>query len=160
MSNILVIIWAWLWIIFAPSSFFLEMIYFLLYVDSMGSLDDGISSVISEIIRRAASLNCTSIVLLLLQVEIPAMKRKHLTFKIVNPTINDIQWDNLNLLQIMRVITDTKVLKMNFWGTSNLSEKQVQQMFNFNVLNIWVLILVVTTIIHDSVYRIYSWQVW
>ena len=57
----------------------------------MGSLDDDISSVISEIIRRAPSLNCTSIVLLLSQVEIPAMKRKHLTFKIVNPTINDIQ---------------------------------------------------------------------
>ena len=129
------------------------MIYFLSYLDSMGSLDDDISSVISEMIRRAASLNCTYIVLLLSEAEIPAMKRKHLTFKIVNATTNDIQWDNLNVMQIVRVITDTKVLKVNFWGTSNLSE-------DFNVLNISVLILVVTTIIHDSVYRIYSWQVW
>ena len=44
--------------------------------------DDDISSVISEVIRRAASLNCKSIVLPLSQVQIPAKKRKYLTLKL------------------------------------------------------------------------------
>ena len=48
------------------------MISFLLYLDSMDSPDDDISDVISEVIKRAASLNCKSIVLSLSQVEIPA----------------------------------------------------------------------------------------
>ena len=132
------------------------MVSLLLYLDSLESPDDDISAVISEVIRRAASLNCKSIALPLSQVEIPAKKRKHLTLKIVSAITNDIQRDNLNELQIIRVITDTKVLKDEFRGTSNLSEKQVHQMFNFNVLNISVLILVVAAIMHDSVYRVYS----
>ena len=57
----------------------------------MESLDDDISAGISEVIRKAASLNCKSIVLPLSQVEIPAKKRKHLTLKIVNAITNDIQ---------------------------------------------------------------------
>ena len=57
----------------------------------MESPDDDISAVISEVIRRAASLNCKSIVLS--QVEIPAKKRKPLTLKIVNAITNDIQRD-------------------------------------------------------------------
>ena len=77
----------------------------------MGLPDDDISSVISEVIRRAASLNCKSIVLPLSQVHIPAKKRKYLTLKIVNAIINDIQRNNLNELQIISVITDTTALK-------------------------------------------------
>ena len=80
----------------------------------MGLLDDDISSVISEVIRRAASLNCKSIVLPLSQVQIPAKKRKCLTLKIVNTIINDIQRNNLNELQIISVITDTTALKGEF----------------------------------------------
>ena len=76
--------------------------------------DDDISAVISEVIRRAASLNCKSIVLPLSQVEIPAKKRKHLTLKIVRAITNDVQLDSLNELQIIRVTTDRKVLKGEF----------------------------------------------
>ena len=87
----------------------------------MESPDDDISAVISEVIRRAASLNCKSIVLS--QVEIPAKKRKPLTLKIVNAITNDIQRDNLNELQIIRVITDTKVLKDEFSRNFKLVRK-------------------------------------
>ena len=89
----------------------------------MESPDDDISAVISEVIRKAASLNCKSIVLPLSQVEIPAKKRKHLTLKIVNAITNDIQRDNLNELQIIRVITDTKALKDEFSRNFKLLRK-------------------------------------
>ena len=89
----------------------------------MESPDDDISAVISEVIRKVASLNCKSIVLPLSQVEIPAKKRKHLTLKIVNAITNDIQRDNLTELQIIRVITDTKALKNEFSRNFKLLRK-------------------------------------
>ena len=61
---------------------------FLLYLDSMDSPDDIVRI---EVIRRAASLNCKSIVLPLSQAEITAKKRKHLILKIFNAITNDIQ---------------------------------------------------------------------
>ena len=100
------------------------MISFLLYLDSVDSPNDDISDVISEVIRRAASLNCKSIVLSLSQVEIPTKKRKHLTLKIVNAITNDIQLDSLNELQIIRVITDTKVFKGEFMRNFKLVRKE------------------------------------
>ena len=100
------------------------MISFLLYLDPVDSPDDNISAVTSEVIRRAASLNCKSIVLPLSQVEIPAKKRKHLTLKIVNAITNDIQLDSLNELQIIRVITDTKVFKGEFMRNFKLVRKE------------------------------------
>ena len=81
----------------------------------MHSPDDDISAVISEVIRRAASLNCKSTVLPPSQVEIPVKKRKNLTLKIVNAITNVIQRDNnLSKLQIITVITNTRVLKGEF----------------------------------------------
>ena len=74
----------------------------------MESPDDKISSVISELIRGAASLNCKSIMLPLLPTEIPSNKKKNLKLKNLNAITNGIQQDNLNELQIIRVITDTK----------------------------------------------------
>ena len=65
------------------------MIFLLLYLNSVDS-DDDFSVVINEVIRRAASRSCKSIVLPLSQVEIPPKKRKHLTLKIVNVITNDI----------------------------------------------------------------------
>ena len=50
----------------------------------------------------------------LLEVEIDAKKRKHLTLKIVSAITNDVQLDSLNELQIIRVTTDRKVLKGEF----------------------------------------------
>ena len=90
----------------------------------MDSPDDNISAVMNEVIRRAALLNCKSIVLPLSQVEISVKKRKHLTLKIVNAIINDIQLDSLNKLQIIRVITDTKVLKGEFMRNFKFLRKQ------------------------------------
>ena len=79
----------------------------------MHSPDDDISAVISEVIRRAASLKST--VLPPSQVEIPVKKRKNLTLKIVNAITNVIQRDNnLSKLQIITVITNTRVLKGEF----------------------------------------------
>ena len=89
----------------------------------MDSPDDDISVVISEVIRRATSLNCKSIVLPLLQAEIPAKKRKHLTLKIVNAITNHIQRANLNELQIIRITTDTKVLGGEFLRNLKLVRK-------------------------------------
>ena len=124
MSNILVIICAWLWIVFAPSSFF--------------SLNDFLS-IISRIYgltrwryfcrnkwsdKKNWSLNCKSIVLPLSQVEIPAKKRKHLTLKIVSAITNDVQLDSLNELQIIRVTTDRKVLKGEFVRNFKLVRKE------------------------------------
>ena len=49
-----------------------------------------------------------------MQVEIPAKERKHLTLKVVNAITNDIQRDNHNELQIIRIITDKKFYNVNF----------------------------------------------
>lgn len=76
-----------------------------------------------EVIRRAASLNCKSIVLPLSQAEITAKKRKHLILKIFNAITNDIQRDNLSDLQAIRVITDIKVLKGEFLRNFRLVRK-------------------------------------
>ena len=81
--------------------------------------------------KKSWSINCKSIVLPLLQVEIPAKKRKHLTLKVVNAITNDIQRDNPNQLQIIRVITDKKFWNVNFWGTSNFSADVCFQCIKF-----------------------------
>ena len=57
------------------------------------------------------------------------MKMKNLTIKNDNAIINDIQRDKLNKLQIIRVITDTKILR-----------GEVQHMLNFNLLHILILL--------------------
>ena len=54
---------------------------------------------------------------------------KNLTIKNDNAIINDIQRDKLNKLQIIRVITDTKILR-----------GEVQHMLNFNLLHILILL--------------------
>ena len=124
MSNILVIVFAWLWINFAPSSCFLWNDFFFLisrfYVDLP---DDDISEGISEVLRRTTSLNCKSIVSPLSQVEIPAKKKRNQILKIVNAITNDIQQDNLNEFQIIRVITDTKFLVGEFLRNFKLVRK-------------------------------------
>ena len=85
------------------------MISFFLFLDFIESANNDTSALISEVIRRTASLNCISIVLPLSQVAIPAKKKKNLTLRIVNAIINHIQRYNLSELQTARVITDTKV---------------------------------------------------
>ena len=89
----------------------------------MDSPDDDISEVISEVLRRTTSLKCKSIVSPLSKVEIPAKKKRNQILKIVNAITNDIQQDNLNEFQIIRVITDTKFLVGEFLRNFKLVRK-------------------------------------
>lgn len=109
------------------------MICFFLFLDSMDSPDDNIGTIISEVLRRAASLSCEWIVLPLSQVDIRSKERKNLTLKSVNMIANNTQRGNLNKLQTMRVITNTNVLKDEFWRNFELKNK-FSRCINFIVL--------------------------
>ena len=100
----------------------------------MDSSEDDISTVISEVLREAASLNYKSIFLPLSQVDIPAKKRKDL----VNYIANDIQRDNLNKLQKNQRHYRYERCEKEHLRNFKLVGKTVQKVFNFNVSNILV----------------------